>query len=310
SAIEHTIEHITINAGIRAEQTFSKGYLVSADQHFSREYFGIFPSLFILRPINERKGSTLSVGYNRRLTRPAMNDLNPARMVFSRYTALVGNPNILPEYSNNFSVTYVFVKNHSVDVYFSRSRNAISLSVKPGEDNSIDYYSANTGSASQYGINYSGSSSSSKAWTITNNLSAYRSDYTFGDVPYKQTSFSVSSVHVFSFAKFGDIDLIAGYRSPYIYTNLYTYGNVQIDFGVTKKLVKEKVRVRLACTDVLNSSREKELTNEKGTRLEFYRKRPTRTLRLSLTYNFSKGKKMADKKIDHSSADEKSRGAN
>ncbi|RYG64133.1 hypothetical protein EON80_19810, partial [bacterium] len=58
SAIERTIKHITINAGIRAEQTFSKGYLVSADQHFSRDYFGIFPSLFILRPINEKKGST------------------------------------------------------------------------------------------------------------------------------------------------------------------------------------------------------------------------------------------------------------
>lgn len=310
SAIERTIQSTTVNVGIRAEQTFSKGYLVSADQHFSREYFGIFPSLFVLLPVNAKKGATLSFAYNRRLTRPAMNDLNPARMVFSRYTALVGNPNILPEYSNNFSVTYVFVKNHSVEVYFSRTRDAISLSVKPGVDNSIDYYSANTGSASQYGISYSGSSSPSKAWTITNNLSAYRSDYTFGGVAYKQTSFSASSVHVFSFDKFADVDVIAEYRSPYIYTNLYTYGNFELDFGVTKKLVKDKVRVRLACTDLLNTFREKELTNEKGTRLEFYRKRPTRTLRLSLTYHFSKGKKMADKKIDHSSADEKSRGAN
>lgn len=310
STIERTFSHTTIHAGVRAEQTFSRGHLVSADQHFSREYFGIFPSLFILRPINQKKGSSISVAYNRRLTRPAMTDLNPARMVFSKYTALIGNPNILPEYSNNLSLTYQFIKNHSLDIYFSRTRNAISLSVRPGEDNSIDYYSANTGSAVQYGINYSGSSSPVKEWTITNNLSAYRSHYQFGDVMYKQTSISASSVHVFSFEKVADIDFIAEYRSPYIYTNLYTYANFNIDLGVTKKLFKEKVRLRLSCTDLLNTLREKELTNEKGTRLEFYRKRPTRTVRVSLTYNFSKGKKVSDKKIDHGSREEKSRGAN
>ena len=239
-----------------------------------------------------------------------MSDLNPARLVFSKYTALIGNPNIMPEFSNNFSVTYQFLTKHSVDIYFTRTRNSISLSVKPGVNNSIDYYSANTGSASQYGINYSGSSSPLKEWTITNNLSAYRSAYRFGGEAYKQTSLSVSSVHVFSFEKIADIDLIAEYRSPYIYTNLYTYGNFYIDAGVTKKLFGEKIRTRLSCTDLLNTSREKELTNVQGTRLEFYRKRPTRTVRISLTYNFSTGKKVSDKKIDHGNSEEKSRGAN
>lgn len=310
SSIERKIKQLVINVGVRAEETFSDGRVVSAGQHFSKKYFGWFPSIFITHPMNPEKETSLSVAYARRLTRPAMSDLNPTRMVYSKYTALIGNPNLQPEYTNNFSVTYQFLKDHSIDLYLTDTRNSISLSVKPGENNSIDYYSANTASAIQYGLSYSGRISPLKGWTITNNLSGYRSAYQFSGKKYKQNAWLANSLHVFSLEKVGEIDFLAEYRSPYMYSNLYTYGNSTIDVGFTKRLMQGKLRARLSCTDLFNTLRERELTDEDETRFEFYRKRPTRTLRISLTYNFKSGKKVVDKKIDQGNSEERSRGSN
>lgn len=80
-----------------------------------------------------------------------------------------------------------------------------------------------------------------------------------------------------------------------------------MDFGITTKILKSKSRLRLVLTDLLNTSREKEWTNEKGSTISFYRKRPTRTLRLSFTWQFSTGKKMQTKSIEQGGADEKRR---
>lgn len=310
SAIEQNVKRVTIKAGLRAEETYSNGNAVSSGERFSRKYFGLFPSVFIMRTVSPEKETSVSVAYSRRLTRPAMTDLNPARLEYSSYTALIGNPNLRPEYTNNFSVTYQFLKNHSSEIYFTRTRNSISLSAKSGANNSIDYYSSNTGAASQYGFSYSSTISPSKEWTFINNFSLFRSVYNFDGKPYRQTSYSASSLHTVSITRFADVDIIGEYRSPYIYTNLYTYGNFIVDVGLTKKLIKGKLRARFWCTDLFNISREKELTDDNGTRLEFYRKRPTRALRLSMTYNFSSGRKITPKKIDHGNSEERSRVGN
>ncbi|MFT3949448.1 MAG: outer membrane beta-barrel family protein [Agriterribacter sp.] len=310
TSAEHTLKHTTIKAGLRAEQTLSKGNELSSSITFSRKYFGLFPSVFIMQSLNVEKGTTIMASYARRLTRPALNELNPARIESGSYTSVTGNPNLLPQYSNHFSLAYQFIKNHSLEVYFVHSNNFIALSANPGANNSIDYYTENTGTTREYGIDYSSTISPVKTWTINTNLSAYRSAYLFNQKPYRQTSFYASSLHTLTFAKIVDVDLMADYRSPYIYTNLYTYGNFNMDIGFTKKILKAKGKLRLGFTDIFNTSREKEWTEEKDYSIAFYRKRPTKTLRFSFTYQFSSGKKIQSKNIDIGGQEEKRRVGN
>lgn len=310
TSVEQTLKHITIKAGLRAEETFSHGNEAIYATRFSRKYFGLFPSVFVLQSLNAEKSAAIIAAYSRRITRPALNELNPARIEFSNYTSVTGNPNLQPQYSDHFSLAYQFAKNHSVEAYLIRTNNFIALSANPGTNNSIDYYTENTGTTTEYGIEYSNTISPVSVWTIVNNLSAYRSAYRFNEKPYRQTSFYARSLHTLTISNIFDVDLMADYRSPYIYTNLYTYGNFSMDMGFSKKLFRAKAKLRIGFTDILNTSREKEWTEEKGNTISFYRKRPTRTIRLSFTYQFSSGKKMQTKSIDTGGQEEKKRVVN
>lgn len=310
TSAEQKLKNTTIKAGLRAEQTFSDGNEISSSIKFSRKYFGLFPSLFIMQSLNAEKGTTVTASYARRLTRPALNELNPARIEFGSYTSVTGNPNLLPQYSNHFSLAYQFIKNHSLEVYFVHTNNFIALSANAGVNNSIDYHTENTGTTREYGAAYSSTISPIKIWTISTNFSVYRSAYSFNEKPYRQTSFYASSLHTLTFTKIVDVDLMTDYRSPYRYTNLYTYGNFNMDIGFVRKILKAKGKLRLGFTDIFNTSREKEWTAEKDYSIAFYRKRPTRTVRVSFTYQFSSGKKMQTKNIDMGSQEERRRVGN
>ncbi|MFT3750317.1 MAG: outer membrane beta-barrel family protein [Agriterribacter sp.] len=310
TSAERKFKHTTIKAGLRAEQTLSKGNEISSNITFSRKYFGLFPSVFIMRSLNAEKGITVTASYSRRLTRPALNELNPARIEFGSYTSVTGNPNLQPQYSNHFSLAYQFIKNHSLEAYFVHTNNFIALSANAGANNSIDYHTENTGTTKEYGIEYSSTISLVKSWTINTNLSAYRSAYSFNEKSYRQTSFYASSVHTLTFTNIVDIDIMTDYRSPYIYTNLYTYGNFNMDIGFSKKILKAKAKFRLGFTDIFNTSREKEWTAEKDYSIAFYRKRPTRTIRISFTCQFSSVKKIQVKNIDMGGQEERRRVGN
>jgi hypothetical protein len=122
-----------------------------------------------------------------------------------------------------------------------------------------------------------------------------------------QTSFSVKSVHAITLKNFADIDAVAEYRSPYTYSNLQNPYSFYFDMGFSKKILKTKGRLRLYFSDIFNTLRENEITDDNDTRIVFYRKRPTRSVSVSFTYNFSSGKKFADKKLDTENNEETNR---
>lgn len=307
TSLEHSVKHTTIKAGLRAEKTFSSGNETISATKFSRKYAGLFPSLSFMQVLDAESGASITAAYARRLTRPALNELNPARLEFSNYTAVTGNPNLLPQYSHHFSLSWQFLKHNNAEAYYVRTNQFIALSANAGANNSIDYLFENIGITAEYGVSYSSTIKPFAVWSITNNAAVYHAAYRFNGKPYRRTSFYAQTLHTINVANLAEFDFVADYRSPYIYTNLYTYGNFSMDAGITKKLLKSKARIRLSFTDILNTSREKEWTNESENSISFYRKRPTRTVRLSFTYQFSAGKKMQTKNIEQGGTDEKGR---
>jgi hypothetical protein len=104
-----------------------------------------------------------------------------------------------------------------------------------------------------------------------------------------------------------DIDMVIQYNSPYLQANSRYAQIFSMDAGFTRKLFKDRFRLRLYASDIFNTVREKELTIYGDTRIDFYQKRPTRTFGLALNYNFRAGKVFTKKRIDQHTSDEKSR---
>ncbi len=306
SSIEKNINHTNIKIGIRAEQTYADGNSINTGQQFNREYFGLFPSLFITQTLNEAKGNALYISYARRLQRPTLLQLNPNRWQFDSYTSQVGNPALLPQYSHNIQLGYNFLNKYAVDIYFTRTEHVIAL-VANSTNNNIEYQMQNFNSSNQFGINIAAPFTLTNWWTSTNNLSYYNLSYNINTYAANQTTFDARSINTIAVKGMIDVDLIVGYRSASVTSNYTTPGMLYVDLGLSKKMFNNKARLRLYCTDIFNGMYEKEVTDNNGTYIDFYQKRATRTASISFTYNFSSGKKFSNKKIEQNSSEEKSR---
>ena len=104
-----------------------------------------------------------------------------------------------------------------------------------------------------------------------------------------------------------DIDLFVSYRSPYVNANSRTSDVWYTELGFTKRIVQNKLRLRLNISDPFNITREEAKTDYAGAHTEFYQKRQTQNFGFSVSYNFSSGKKFNTKRIDQGNSEEKSR---
>jgi outer membrane receptor protein involved in Fe transport len=306
-SLEKTIHRTSFKIGFRGEETFMKGNSVTSGQTFSRNYFGLFPSMYILQKLKKEGETAIYLSYSRRIARPQFSDLNPYRLHFDDYLVQIGNPDLLPEYTNKIELGYNFWKGFSADVYYRRTENTIAQLVNPIADNVIEYQVRNFDSRTDFGLTLDAPINPFKWWSMNNSVVFFHLSSAINDFKVDQYSVYLKSMQVINVKKWFDLDVFASYNSPYVRANSKMGYIFTVDMGLTKKLFENRVRARFGVTDIFDTFREKDVTNYKGTRIDFYQKRPTRTFGFSLSYNFSSGQKFKNKKIEQSNEEEKNR---
>lgn len=306
-SFERTVNKTSIKMGVRAEETYVRGNSLTSGRQFSKKYFGLFPSVFINRNINEARANAVHLSYSRRLQRPAFNELNPYRLQFDTYMVKIGNPDLLPQYTHNMEFGYDFKKGYSADVFFSSTSNTIGELANPVSNNVIEYQSQNFNNSSDYGFSFNAPVSLAPWWTTNTNLSFHHFNYTINNFNNDQTSFFAKSSQTINIKKIFDLDTYAEYRSPYVRGNSRLAHVFYFDMGFSRKILNKKVRLSLYFTDIFNTFHEQDVTAYNNTRIDFYQKRPTRTAIFSFNYSFSSGKKFTNKKIDQSNNEERNR---
>ena len=303
AAVEKTMGKTAIKAGLRAEETFSKGRSVTSGEKFSRNFIDLFPSFYLNHSINETKGHAWHISYSRRVERPGFRELNPYRLQFDNQTIMLGNPFLLPQYTHALETGFDWHSKYTASIYYSITNNVIGQLASPVAGNIIEYQYQNLDKNKEYGINLALPVSVLKNWQIINSVSAYQSAFSINDNHLKQSTLALKTTHSVSLKKLADVDVVAEYRSPYVNTNTLYASQFSADLSISRKILKNKGRLRLYCSDIANTAREKETTRYAGTYIFFYQKRQTRNLSLSFNYNFSAGKKFSSKKIEAGSAD-------
>ncbi len=86
---------IGVQAGLRAEQTYTQSDLITTNQLFTNDYFRLFPSLHL--SYKTKKTGEFQLSYSRRINRPGMNQLNPFTNYSDPYSLRFGNPELQPE---------------------------------------------------------------------------------------------------------------------------------------------------------------------------------------------------------------------
>lgn len=306
AAVEKTIKRTSVKLGFRAERTYSKGNSLTSTQKFSRQYTGLFPSVFLIHNLGEKNNDAVYVSYVRRLQRPGFNELNPYRLQLSTVNINVGNPGLQPQYSNNFELGWQFWKGWSTSLYYSRTTDIITQFAVP-RGNVFEQQYLNLDKSSSYGLNLEAPITICKGWTVNNSFSLFYADYTLALYKNNGVSFAFTNTQSVQLAKIVDMDVYVQYRGPYVNANTHTSDVLFTEFGFTKRIVKNKIRLRLQVSDIFNVTREQAETDYDGAHTEFYQKRQTRNFGFFVSYNFSSGKKFNTKRIDQGNSEEKNR---
>ncbi|MEJ2902307.1 outer membrane beta-barrel family protein [Pedobacter panaciterrae] len=115
----------TAKAGLRYEYTMTDGYSPTLDQRNKRNYGALFPTAYIVYKADAN--NVLSLNYSRRINRPGLSSLNPFAYYTNIYTYFIGNPLLLPSYSNNFELNYLYKSMVSFTVFTQHASDVNSL---------------------------------------------------------------------------------------------------------------------------------------------------------------------------------------
>ncbi len=114
--------------GLRAERTAVKG--ASTDLYGQvlnnpdTAYLGLFPTAYLQYTLQSKH--QLGMSYNRRLSRPAYQDLNPFVWQIDPYISERGNPYLRPAYTHSVELTYTYKYAASAAIGYSRTTDLVS----------------------------------------------------------------------------------------------------------------------------------------------------------------------------------------
>jgi outer membrane receptor protein involved in Fe transport len=117
---------ISVKAGGRYEYTTIKAFTQTEDNIEIPEYGAFVPSLNVSKRL--KAGKTIKASYNRRIQRPSIRFLNPNIQAANPYDISVGNPQLDPEFSNNFELSYsTFVNGTNINIatFWRNTNNGI-----------------------------------------------------------------------------------------------------------------------------------------------------------------------------------------
>ncbi len=280
-------EKWTLQAGLRAEQTYSVGNSLTLQKVVDRRYLNLFPSAFVT--YNASKSHQWRASYSRRIDRPGYQSLNPFIYVMDAYTYREGNPFLRPQYTNAFQVGYSYKGETSLSLSYNHTTDAmIGVNDQIGEQ--VRVTTVNVATFHNVNLNLSLPWQPVKWWTLRPSVdvfwNAYDAEYAGLPLNYRQLSANANLNQSFLLPHGFSAEISAFYNSPSVYGQMFFRSQGQVSFGLQKNLMNKAASLRLNVSDVFYTMRNAGTTNYGNTNLSFVSRFESRVARLTFTYNF------------------------
>lgn len=168
----------SFKAGGRYEYTtiladFAQASSETPDVSSIPSYGAFVPSINVSRKL--KAGNTLKAAYNRRIQRPSIQFLNPNIQSANPLIVTKGNPNLSPEYTDNFELSYSsFIKATTLNFSaFYRNTTGSIQSVRSAKGDTLFTNYANIGKESAYGLNFFGNVAIGKNFSVNGGVDSY-----------------------------------------------------------------------------------------------------------------------------------------
>ncbi|MCU7552173.1 TonB-dependent receptor [Chitinophagaceae bacterium LB-8] len=184
------IKNFGYQLGLRAENSEYNGDITDKGQSFKIKYdISLFPSVFLSQKVTDN--DELQFNYSRRINRPNFWQLIPFTDYADSLNISRGNPNLKPEFTNSFELSYSkSFKNRDnfiASLYFKNTNDLITRYISQEYDTVINrkvivssYVNANSSYVT--GLELTSRNKITKWWELTSNVNFYTSKIDLKDV--------------------------------------------------------------------------------------------------------------------------------
>ena len=150
SSLRMGLGKFQLQTGLRWEQFKSESINAETNFAVNRDYSNIFPSVHLSHPL---ANGSLSIGYNKRISRPNFHHINAFQIVNPLYVWEF-NPNITPEYSHNIEFNYLKRLENmgwGLTTFYRKRQDVILWTEQSTADQQVFRYE-NSGDFNSYGL--------------------------------------------------------------------------------------------------------------------------------------------------------------
>ena len=303
------IKKWSFQGGLRLENTVAKGYQVTNDSSFKRNFTNLFPSAFISYAAD--KDNQLTVSYSRRITRPNYQDLNPFIYFLDSLSYRKGNPFLLPQFTHNIELSHSFKGKLITTLNYNTTNNVISQILKADGD-LVFLTSDNVARFRNIGIAITAPIPVTKWWTsnIFTNIfnNHYEGVYEGKPLDLSYTSFMINMTQTFTIKQGFTLEMTGFYRARGVDQLSINEPMYVLSFGGQKQVMKGKGTVRLNLRDPFWLQRYKGRTEYDVIDTRVQNRWDNRQVTASFTYRFGKnGQQNAPRRRNSASQEEQNR---
>ena len=286
------LNKLTLIAGLRYEYLDSRYYeggVKMGDE--SRTYSDLFPSLMLMYPL---KNVRARLSYSRNINRPAFSQLSGNVKYINRYTYESGNPYLKPSYRDNLSlalnykwltgmIDYARVHDYIITSYSSYKGDPTIALLRKDNAPGYDNLSLMVSVAPAFGKYHP---QLMMATQMQNLEVQYRGETKKMNSPMTIVRFN-NAVNL-PFDSWLNADF--SWRSAGDTENIHLAQSWQFDISLYKAFWNDRLTVKLACTDLFASIRQKATIYSDIREIYLDKRLDTRNLELTVRYNFNPAK--------------------
>lgn len=274
ATVNTKINKFGVMAGLRGEywkvDTESYDYAqehgtATKDAPYKKDFFKLFPSLFLNYELTE--SAQLQLNYTYRLRRPWGGQLNSFRNTSDASMVQFGNPELTPEYSHSISLNFLKTwAEHtlSLSTYYRPTTDVMQrIRYQNAEDGLMYMTTMNLTKRQSLGVELIGKNKLFRILDLTTTLNGYYNKldgFTYvidgqtvtgeGDNSFSWDARMLASL-IFPYDI--SVQMTGNYRSRGVITQGYRKPNASLDLGIRKNLFNKKVAVAFNWRDVFGT---------------------------------------------------------
>ncbi len=291
--------------GLRGEYAAIKNRLISADTDLKQNYFNIFPTVHVSRPVSEN--SELMLSYTMRVNRPDGSDMNPFAEQINPLSLEAGNPYLKPEkiHSTEFGWMFRIPSGGSLlsTVYYRYISNKITEVSKYIDAGVLLTTKENLQSSHNAGIEMILNMPLARWFDFNLNLNRYYNqiDATKLGFGKNKDTFSWSALLNADFRPFRHFmaQINVRYRSATLVPQGKRDGDFRVNFGMKYDMPGIGLSILASVTDLFDTYRKSYTLDTPELKQKMEKRRNPRIFYLGVTWKFGSKNKKENSNIEY-----------